>query len=88
MTDSKKEVHQRVAKISDLFSTADLYDCILMIIGAIGSIVTGACLPCFCILFGKIIDTLNVDNSSENKLENVIDLVNLLFLIIIFGDIL
>mmetsp|Transcript_6665 Transcript_6665/g.5977 ORF Transcript_6665/g.5977 Transcript_6665/m.5977 type:complete len:442 (-) Transcript_6665:288-1613(-) len=51
------------ATIYQLFGTADGYDIFLMIIGTIGGIITGICLPVFCILFGRILDSLNKEKS-------------------------
>jgi len=47
---------------------ADKWDLIFMVVGTVGGIVTGALIPFFQYLFGRILDSLN---SSENIVEAV-----------------
>ena len=47
------------ASLSQLFSQAETIDIIYMILGSIGSMITGVSLPIFNILFGQMLDSLN-----------------------------
>ena len=47
------------ASLSQLFSQAETIDAVYMVLGSIGSMVTGVSLPIFNILFGQMLDSLN-----------------------------
>jgi len=47
------------ASLSQLFSQAESIDILYMVLGSIGSMVTGVSLPIFNILFGQMLDSLN-----------------------------
>lgn len=49
----------RAASLSQLFSQADGLDITYMVLGSIGSAITGVSLPIFNILFGQMLDALN-----------------------------
>ena len=49
----------RTASFSQLFSQADGLDITYMVLGSIGSAITGISLPVFNILFGQMLDALN-----------------------------
>lgn len=51
----------RVATLSELFSTAEALDYLLMFGGCCGGIVTGVSIPFFNVLFGDMLDELNKD---------------------------
>jgi hypothetical protein len=42
-----------------MFSNADAFDYLLMVLGTLGGIATGLAFPAFNILFGRMINTLN-----------------------------
>lgn len=65
--DSNGDKDLKSGKLSDLFSTAEPYDYFLMIIGTIGALITGASIPFFNVLFGKMLDALNKDPSSFSE---------------------
>ena len=45
--------------VSELYQFATGYDYVYMVLGTIGSILTGFCQPAFCLLFGYALDDLN-----------------------------
>jgi len=47
------------ASLSQLFSQAEPIDILYMVLGSVGSMVTGVSLPIFNILFGQMLDSLN-----------------------------
>ena len=47
------------ASMSQLFSQAETIDIVYMVLGSIGSMITGVSLPIFNILFGQMLDSLN-----------------------------
>ena len=65
--ENESESKRNTATIFELFSTADVFDCLHMLNGLIGSIVTGLSLPFICVLFGKMIDALHDDPSKFKK---------------------
>ena len=74
--------HNQTATFGELFSQAEPHDYLLMALGVIGGLGTGASLPIFNILFGKILDALNNDPSS---FSTAIDTLSLDFLYIGLG---
>ncbi|KAJ8438967.1 hypothetical protein Cgig2_018878 [Carnegiea gigantea] len=62
MEGEKKEEKKKTNKVgfSKLFSFADSYDYLLMIVGSIGAIVHGASVPVFFIFFGKLINLVGL----------------------------
>uniref|UniRef100_M1BH79 p-glycoprotein n=1 Tax=Solanum tuberosum TaxID=4113 RepID=M1BH79_SOLTU len=53
--EERKKIHQKVSLLK-LFSFADSYDYLLMILGSIGACLHGASVPVFFIFFGKMIN--------------------------------
>ena len=49
----------RTATFQQLFSQADSLDVTYMVLGTVGSMVTGVSLPIFNVLFGQMLDSLN-----------------------------
>ena len=80
--DTSNKSHNQTATFGELFSQAEPYDYLLMALGVIGGLGTGASLPIFNILFGKILDALNND---PNSFSTAIDTLSLDFLYIGLG---
>lgn len=70
------------ATMSELFGEADALDYALMTMGTIGAVGTGASLPVFCILFGRMLDELN----GGGTLQESINFVVILFIIVACGN--
>jgi len=70
-TDSPLEVN-RAASIWELYCFADSTDKFYMLLGLLGSLVTGLCIPAFNILFGRIINALNSNPNSFNLTINTL----------------
>ena len=66
------------ASFLELFSEADTFDVILMIMGTLGSMGTGASLPTICILFGQVLDKLNNGGSIQLSVNKIV----ILFIIV------
>ena len=66
--EEKKEVvrndDETTATFAQMFSEAELYDWMLMILGSVGGAITGASLPAFNVLFGAMLDNLNASGSN------------------------
>lgn len=58
------EKTEKVA-FSKLFSFADKNDVILMIVGTIGAIGNGSCMPIMTILFGEMIDSFGSNQNTD-----------------------
>lgn len=58
------EKTEKVA-FSKLFSFADKTDVILMIVGTIGAIGNGSCMPLMTILFGEMIDSFGANQNTD-----------------------
>jgi hypothetical protein len=72
---SKEDGKARPFKIIGTFKYAECRDYVYMIVGALTACVTGASIPFFNVLFGKIIDRLNGDANSFQKGVNEVALV-------------
>ena len=59
--DLAPKVDTKTATLRQVFSQADSTDIMLMSIGTISALATGAAFPFFNILFGNMIDALNTD---------------------------
>lgn len=61
-TENEKEKEKAPPKVPlfKLFSFADLYDCVLMILGSIGACIHGASVPIFFIFFGRLINIIGL----------------------------
>lgn len=81
--DAKEAVKITSASMGELFREADAMDYALMFIGTIGAIGTGASLPVFCILFGRMLDKLNDGGSIQEAVNGVV----ILFIIVACGNI-
>jgi hypothetical protein len=58
-----------------VFSNADWYDTVLMILGTLGGAAVGVSLPLFNVLFGQILDKLNGDSGSFAEKINTLCLI-------------
>lgn len=72
------------ATFAQLFSCADSQDIIYMILGCIGSAITGISLPVFNVLFGLMLDRLN---GNPNGFIEAINWVVILFVIVACANI-
>jgi len=71
---AKDDKESRSGKLSELFSAAEPYDYFLMVVGTIGALITGASIPFFNVLFGKMLDALNSDPTSFSERISIIAL--------------
>ncbi|WCJ20782.1 ABC transporter B family member 19 [Euphorbia peplus] len=62
-----------------LFSFADKYDCLLMIIGTIGAIIHGSSMPCFFLLFGEMINGFGKNQSDLSLMTHEVEKYALYF---------
>jgi ATP-binding cassette subfamily B (MDR/TAP) protein 1 len=72
--DVKKEqdAEAKSASFAQLFSTADSFDYLLMLVGSFGACITGLSMPFFNVLFGDMVDTLNTDaDAFANEVERI-----------------
>ncbi|KAJ0053668.1 hypothetical protein Pint_03486 [Pistacia integerrima] len=62
ITKEKKEEEKKPNRVSllKLFTFADFYDCVLMVLGSIGAIIHGVSVPVFFIYFGKMINIIGL----------------------------
>jgi ATP-binding cassette, subfamily B (MDR/TAP), member 1 len=81
--DAKEVEKSSSASFRELFREADAMDYALMFIGTIGALGTGASLPVFCILFGRMLDKLNDGGSIQESVNSVV----ILFIIVACGNI-
>ncbi|ESQ35784.1 hypothetical protein EUTSA_v10009914mg [Eutrema salsugineum] len=59
-TAAEKEKERPSVSVFKLFSFADFYDCVLMVLGSIGACIHGASVPVFFIFFGKLINIIGL----------------------------
>ena len=55
----QKVDNQKTATFEQLFAECESYDYFLMFAGIIGGLLTGASIPFFNVLFGRMLDALN-----------------------------
>ncbi|KAK8639629.1 hypothetical protein V6N13_138002 [Hibiscus sabdariffa] len=67
-----------------LFAFADSTDTLLMIIGTIGAVGNGACMPLMTILFGDLIDAFG-ENQTDDRVVDVVSRVALRFVYLAVG---
>jgi ATP-binding cassette subfamily B (MDR/TAP) protein 1 len=72
------------ATYGELFSEANAIDYLMMTLGTLGALGTGASLPSFLVLFGQMLDRLN---SSNGNVQSTVNYVVILFLIVGCGNI-
>ncbi|XP_031256408.1 ABC transporter B family member 2-like [Pistacia vera] len=62
ITKEKEEEEKKPNRVSllKLFTFADFYDCVLMVLGSIGAIIHGVSVPVFFIYFGKLINIIGL----------------------------
>ncbi|KAL4377849.1 hypothetical protein GQ457_02G001840 [Hibiscus cannabinus] len=75
---SKGDEKTNSVPLYKLFAFADLRDIVLMIVGLIGAIGNGLCMPLMTILFGDLIDAFG-QNQSNNKVVDAVSKVALKF---------
>lgn len=63
---SKKEDSAKTVPFYKLFSFADSVDVVLMIVGTIGAVGNGVCMPLMTILFGELVNSFG-ENQNPNK---------------------
>lgn len=71
--DKKKE---QSLPFYQLFSFADKYDYILMILGSIGAIIHGSSMPCFFLLFGHMVNGFGKNQSDLTTMTQEVSKVN------------
>lgn len=57
---SKRGSRGKKVPLLKIFSFADFYDYVLMVIGSVGACIHGASVPVFFIFFGKIINVIGL----------------------------
>lgn len=68
---SKDEEKPGTVPFHKLFSFADSYDMLLMIVGTIGAVGNGLCLPIMTILFGELIDSFGQNQNNNDVVDAV-----------------
>ena len=58
------ETNLKTATFAQLFSGLEAIDVVYIILGTLGALVTGASIPFFNVLFGRMLDALNGSTSS------------------------
>ncbi|XWS31898.1 hypothetical protein CRYUN_Cryun23aG0115300 [Craigia yunnanensis] len=81
---SKGDEKTNTVPFYKLFAFADSTDTLLMIIGTIGAVGNGLCMPLMTILFGDLIDTFG-ENQSNDKVVDVVSKVALKFVYLAVG---
>ncbi|XP_058747679.1 ABC transporter B family member 2-like [Vicia villosa] len=84
---SKRGSRGRKVPLLKLFSFADFYDYVLMVIGSVGACIHGASVPVFFIFFGKIINVIGLaylfpKEASHQVAEYALDFVYLSIVIL------
>lgn len=79
---SSRKTFAKSATVLQLFSNATFVDYVFMSMGTFGGIVTGGCLPTFCILFGQMLDKLNTVTGGPDAIKQEVDSVCILFVIL------
>ncbi|GMY39401.1 ABC transporter B family member 11-like [Fagus crenata] len=70
---SKEDEKTNTVPFRKLFSFADSTDVLLMILGTIGSIGNGVCMPLMTVLFGELTDSFG---GNQNQNDHVVDVVS------------
>lgn len=70
--DAKESGNTKSASFSELFGEADTFDCVLMFVGTICALGTGAAMPVFCVLFGRVLDRLNYGANIQESVNTVV----------------
>ncbi|XWS31896.1 hypothetical protein CRYUN_Cryun23aG0115100 [Craigia yunnanensis] len=81
---SKGDEKTNTVPFYKLFSFADSTDTLLMIIGTIGAVGNGLCMPLMTILFGDLIDAFG-ENQSNDRVVDVVSKVALKFVYLAVG---
>ncbi|GMI98930.1 P-glycoprotein 21, ATP-binding cassette B21 [Hibiscus trionum] len=81
---SKGDEKTNSVPLYKLFAFADSRDKVLMIVGTIGAIGNGLCMPLMTILFGDLIDAFG-QNQSDNRVVDVVSRVALRFVYLAVG---
>lgn len=69
--DGKEKAEENAVSFHKLFAFADSLDKILMIIGSIGAVGNGLCLPLMTVLFGELVDSFG-----QNQTKGVVEVVS------------
>jgi ATP-binding cassette subfamily B (MDR/TAP) protein 1 len=67
--EKKEKPKEITATLQETFQNADAFDYWCMFFGFLGSLVTGASLPAFCVLLGTMLDDLNNGSSIEKAVN-------------------
>jgi ATP-binding cassette, subfamily B (MDR/TAP), member 1 len=67
--DAKKE--SKTASLSELFSSADFNDVLMMCVGTFGAVCVGASLPIMMVILGQMLDSLNNTADLQNAVNQV-----------------
>jgi ATP-binding cassette subfamily B (MDR/TAP) protein 1 len=70
---SKEDEKTNTVPFRKLFLFADSTDVLLMILGTIGSIGNGVCMPLMTVLFGELTDSFG---GNQNQNDHVVDVVS------------
>ncbi|PKI36032.1 hypothetical protein CRG98_043607 [Punica granatum] len=68
-----------------LFSFADSLDCTLMVVGTVGAVGSGICLPLMTVIFGELLDSFGGAGDTKVVLHNV-SMVSLKFVYLALGS--
>lgn len=67
----EKDVKPQTVAFYKLFSFADSRDHVMMVIGTIGAMGNGVCMPLMTILMGELIDSFGQNQNTDKTLEAV-----------------
>ncbi|KAF7146796.1 hypothetical protein RHSIM_Rhsim04G0106400 [Rhododendron simsii] len=81
---SKKEDSTKTVPFYKLFSFADSVDVVLMIVGTIGGVGNGVCMPLMTILFGELVNSFG-QNQNNDDVVHVVSKVSLKFVYLALG---
>ncbi|KAL2935295.1 ABC transporter B family member 11 [Bienertia sinuspersici] len=83
-TEKKKEATSNTVPFYKLFAFADSTDKVLMIIGSIGAIGNGVCMPLMAVIFGQLVDAFG-ENQNTKEIIHEISQIALKFVYLAIG---
>lgn len=81
---AEKDEKSQTVPFMKLFSFADRTDIFLMVIGTLGAVGNGVCMPLMTVLFGDLIDSFG-QNQDNNRVVHVVSKVSLNFVYLAIG---
>lgn len=75
--ESKKDAKTETIAFYKLFSFADTFDVLLMVLGTLGSVGNGTSLPLMSLLLGNVIDSFGQNQNDKNVGDEVSKVYNI-----------